>query len=722
MEEIFGIVERITFYNPTNGFTVLRLKTKEREDLLTVVGSFPLIQGGETMRLKGQWQCSEAHGRQFLMQSFELVIPYDLLGIQKYLGSGLISGIGEEYARRIIEKFGLKTLEVIDQKPEELLTISGIGKKRLEKIKNSWQEQKSIRDLLIFLQKHDITPTYAHKLYKAYGNQAITIIEENPYQLAHEITGIGFKTADLMAEKLGQNKTSSFRIDSGLIYVFFELAKEGHVCSPLHHFIAKAKLILEVDESLIEESIFRLKERGEIIEQIVEEDQEPYVWLRGYFRAETGIADELQRLMTSPSHLRTIDLEKAVDWVEKKLHLFLALEQKEAVKQALSEKVAILTGGPGTGKSTITKAILTIASQLTRHILLAAPTGKAAKRLSEITHRHAQTLHALLQFDFKDNSFKKNRLNPLTCDLIIIDEVSMIDTMLMYNLLQAIPKHASVLFVGDSNQLPSIGPGNVLKDLIDSALIAKTNLVKIFRQAEDSKIITNAHRINEGVFPDLAPAKDFLYFQADDPTVALENILSLTTKMLPEKYHFDPFDDIQVLSPMKRGPIGTENLNQLLQKALNETPEFLLYGGIKFAKGDKVMQIKNNYKKEIFNGDIGRILSIHNEEKSLLVLFDDKEVEYEFSDLDELTLAYAISIHKYQGSEAPCIVVPIHTSHYIMLQRNLLYTAVTRGKNCVALVGSPKAISIAIQNVKSRKRFTALAFHLKNVLEAVLKK
>lgn len=701
MDQIFGFVERITFYNPENGFTVAKLKTPKKNDLVTIVGTLPGIQPGESVRLLGEWQHNTTHGLQFAIKEYHIERPNDVVGIQKYLESGMVKGIGHVYAERIVKKFGEKTLEIIDQDPEQLLTLPGIGVKRVEKIRKCWHEQKAIREVMVFLQKYGVSPSFAQKIYKTYGDQTLQQIQENPYVLAREIRGIGFKTADTIAEKLGIPKDATQRMDAGIEYALLELADEGNTCYPLKELCEKTEELLQVDVT------FRI---DVLIEQQRIVKEEEHIWMKGLWLCEQGIARELRRLQNGKCRLRAVDQEKAVGWAEERLHIQLALQQKEAVKCSLTDKFHIITGGPGTGKSTITKAILAITEQLSREIILAAPTGRAAKRMSEITKREASTIHSLLQFDFGEKGFRRNKENPLACDLIVIDEASMIDTSLMYHLLKAIPDHARVLLVGDIHQLPSVGPGNVLKDLIASDKIPVTELTEIFRQAAGSRIITNAHRINRGEFPDLSSEKrgDFFFLKGEEPEEALEKIVTLVSERLPKFYHFNPIEDIQVLAPMKRGLIGTENLNRVLQQKLNPQSDALIQGAHRFGMSDKVMQIRNDYTKEVYNGDIGQISKIDREDEELTVTFDGRSVVYQFFELDALVLAYATSVHKYQGSECPCVVIPVHTTHFMMLHRNLLYTAVTRGKQLVVLVGTGKAIAIAVSNDGVKKRHTGL--------------
>lgn len=706
MDQIFGYIERITFQNPENGFTVARLKQPRKSDLTTIVGPLPGLSPGESVRLLGTWKTNPSHGVQFEVKQCHIEQPSDVIGIQKYLESGMVRGIGPVYAKRIVKRFGEKTLEVIDKTPERLANVEGIGKKRLEQIKKCWQEHRAIREVMVFLQKYSVSPAYAQKIYRIYGEETVERLKENPYTLATHIPGIGFRTADAIAFKLGFPKESEQRIDSGIDYVLSELAAEGHTCFAKTGLIEKAQEMLEVN--ITERLQFAIAE-----ERIIE--QGDLVWSKKLWLSEKGIERELERLMQGKSFLRRVDLQKAVKWVESQLKLTLADMQKEAVMLSLEEKIHIITGGPGTGKSTITNAILTITERLSPKIILAAPTGRAAKRMSEITQRPASTIHLLLKFDFQKGRFTKDRDDPLDCDLIILDEVSMIDTQLMYNLLKAIPSHARVIFVGDVNQLPSVGPGTVLQDLIESNKIPVTTLSKIYRQAQTSKIITNAHLINQGEFPDLSVNKegDFFFIKAEEPEEVTKTIVDLVCRRLRKRFH--PFDDIQVLAPMKRGGCGIDALNTILQEKLNPQKESLIIAGTRFSPGDKVMQIRNNYTKEVFNGDIGRLVKIDRETQEALVKFDQKIVPYTFQELDELVLAYATSIHKYQGSESPCVIIPVHPSHFMMLKRNLLYTGVTRGKKLVVLVGTGKAIGMAVTRNDAKSRTTGL-FHTEPIL------
>ncbi len=701
-EEIYGFVENIVF--ESDNFTVAKLKEPRKSELTCIVGPLPLIQPGETLRCKGLWKHHAQHGQQFEVRSFESKAPADVVGIQKYLESGMIRGIGPVYAERIVKKFGIDTLKVIDESPERLLDIEGIGDKRVELIQSCWQQQKAVRDVMIFLRAHGISPSYAQKIYKTYGEESIEKVRSDPYRLAKDIRGIGFKSADKIAKDLGIQTEAPVRIDAGIEHMLWELSNQGHTCFPEKELLSVSSEILGVNLDLVQARLTALCQEEKLLKE------GSLVWVRPLYLAEIGIARELKRITDSLSTLRAVQVDKALGWVEEKLHLKLAPAQKEAVSSCMKEKIHIITGGPGTGKSTITRAILAITEKLTQSIILAAPTGRAAKRMSEITKKKASTIHSLLEIDFKLGGFKRNKENPLVCDLIIIDEASMIDTLLMYHLLKAIPSQARVIFIGDIDQLPSVGPGNVLKDLIQSDKLSLTKLTQIFRQGASSRIVLNAHRINQGEFPDISyePRSDFNFIEKETPEEILETILELVSSKLSKSHRFHRFEDIQVLAPMKRGIIGIENLNIILQKNLNPSPTPLSRMGRTFHVGDKVMQIRNNYNKIIFNGDVGRITAIDLIEQTLTVAFDDKLINYEFSEMDELVLAYAVSIHKYQGSECPCIIIPVHTTHFKMLHRNLLYTGLTRGKKMVILIGTKKALVLAIKNDEVLKRYTGL--------------
>ncbi len=709
MEEIFGFVESVVFSGEESGFTVAKLKEPRKKDLTCIVGVLPGLRPGETLRCKGFWKHHPQYGVQFEVKEFETTAPSDLIGMQKYLESGLIKGIGPKYAERIVKTFGLETLHIIDETPDRLHEVKGLGKNRIDHIKHCWQDQRSIRSVMIFLRKHGLSPSLAHKIYKAYGDTSVAKICDNPFLLAREVKGIGFKTADTIAKNLGLPHNATSRIDAGILHVLWELANFGHTCFPLDVLVQEVRKALEIENALIQERIESLIKGKELI------TCEERISLPMLFYSERGIAIELKRLHQVKGSLRSIDTQKAIAWAEQKLGLAFAQEQKEAIATCFQEKIVLITGGPGTGKSTITKAILAIARYLTSDILLAAPTGKAAKRLSEITGMRAQTLHSLLEMDFQSGSFKKNHNNPLECALLIIDESSMIDVFLMHHALKALPSHAHCIFIGDVDQLPSVGPGAVLQDLIQGETLPVCRLKQIFRQGAGSRIVANAHAINQGIFPDLSLQweSDFHYVPAQEPEQIVETIIPLIKEELPKSHQFHPFDDIQVLTPMKRGIIGTENLNVQLQRVLNPSSHPLQHMGRSFHVGDKIMQISNNYEKGVFNGDVGKIVEISFDEQAVRCSFDGKVQEYNFFELDELQLAYAVSIHKYQGSECPCIIIPVHVSHFKLLFRKLLYTGLTRGKKRVIFVGTKQAIAIAIRNEEGLKRYTQLAMHLR---------
>lgn len=708
VEEIRGQIERVTFYNEESGYSVLRCKVPGRVDLVTVVGNIPNPVPGELLRIQGSWKQHPRYGEQFQSVFFTRLAPATLQGIRRYLGSGLVKGIGPVMADRIVERFGEKTLEVIERDPHRLLEVEGIGEKRVEQIGKAWEEQKEIRTVMLFLQSQGVSATYATKIYKQYGNDSVRVVRENPYRLASDVTGIGFLTADKIAFKLGFSKDSPLRAEAGILYVLNRLAEEGHVFFPKGPLIERCRQMLDIDEEQTEAAIDRVSGRGGIV---IDEEA---VYLAAFYQAEVGSARLLKRLLSSPKSLPELDPEMAIPALQKSLSFQLAERQVKALKMACSEKVMILTGGPGTGKTTIIRALLRLFSGLGVRALLAAPTGRAAKRMSEATGRQAKTLHRLLEYSSSRGGFQRNEENPLPCDLLIVDETSMVDIVLFYHLLKAVPPSATLVLVGDTHQLPSVGAGNVLGDLIASGAIPVIELNEIFRQARKSHIIVNAHRINEGKMPasngDLnGGLRDFYFIEEEDPEKVLSLILKLVLERIPSRFGFDPVDDIQVLSPMHRGIVGAENLNAELQKRLNPKGEEILRGSRAFRAGDKVMQIRNDYDREVFNGDIGRIVGIDKTEQEVRVRIDGREVVYDFGDLDELVHAYAVSVHKSQGSEYPAVVLPLLTQHYLLLQRNLLYTAVTRGRKLVVLVGTKKALAIAVRNDKMQKRFTRLA-------------
>ena len=715
-----GQIERITYTNPENGYTVAQMKVRGARQMVTVVGNLVDPVPGEVMELSGRWKVHPRFGEQFEVQTYRTTAPATVTGIRKYLGSGLIKGIGPVMAKRIVSRFGKETLEVIENAPERLAEIQGIGEKRIAMITAAWAEQKEIRAVMMFLQSHNVSSGYATKIFKHYGNQAIEVVSENPYQLATDIFGIGFLTADRIARSLGFEKDSSLRLRAGVLYVLHQMAEDGHVFYPYSQLLEKAGEMLEVEAYPLADAVSHMaRAKHVVMESLAAPEADTAVYLSKYYTCETGIAALLKRLLSTPKAIRAIDTDRALAWVQQRLAFTLAEKQAEAVSDAVRHKVMVITGGPGTGKTTIIRAVLQIFGKLAVNIRLAAPTGRAAKQMSEATGFPASTIHRMLSFNAKGGGFQKNADNPLDCDILIVDEASMIDTVLMYHLLKAVPHGATVILVGDVNQLPSVGAGNVLEDIIASGKVPVVRLNEIFRQARQSRIIVNAHRINQGYMPRIEPAaeagegSDFYFIEKEAPEAVLELILSLAESRIPKSFGFDPLADIQVLSPMHKGLVGAANLNRELQKRLNPGAEGVTQGAATFCEGDKVMQIRNNYDKGVFNGDIGRICGLDREARELRIDFDGRPIAYDFTELDELVLAYAVSVHKSQGSEYPVVIVPVVTQHYILLQRNLIYTAVTRGRQLVVVVGTKKAMAIGIKNNRTQHRYTRLDLRLK---------
>lgn len=725
MDHLRAVVERITYQNAENGYSVLRLRAKGYNDLITAVGNMADTHVGSVLTLQGQWKVDAKYGRQFSIESYEETLPATVYGIEKYLGSGLIKGIGPKYAKRIVQTFGADTLTVIEEEPDRLIEVPGIGWRRVEGIKKAWLDQKEIKNIMLFLQGHDVSTAHATKIYKAYGAQSIEVVQENPYRLADDIWGIGFKTADTIATKLGFEKDKYVRLRSGLLYTLNKLAEDGHCFGTRQQLLETGATLLEVDAALLSMTLDEMIRVGDVKissipsspaqEQQAEEtdSQAVAIYLPPFFFSEVGVENRLRTLFKAPASFTPSSHQESVGEVE------YDPVQLQAIETACSAKVMILTGGPGTGKSTTTMGIITAFSG--SRILLAAPTGRAAKRLSEVTGLEAKTIHRLLEFK-PPEGYKKNEESPLEGDVLIVDECSMVDIVLMYSLLRAMPDGMRLILVGDVDQLPSVGAGNVLRDVIDSGAFPVVRLTRIFRQAASSRIITNAHRINHGEYPDLSNGRgtDFFFQSVEEPEKAVTVITSLIRERLPRFYGIRP-QEIQLLTPMQRGVVGAANLNQVLQEALNpasppdkfgnSTPE-LRRGGYTFRPGDKVMQIRNDYDKEVFNGDIGTISSVNLEERMLSVLFDDRTVDYDVSELDELVLAYATTVHKAQGAEYPIVVMPVMMTHFVMLQRNLLYTGVTRAKKGLVLVGQKKAVAYCVRNVTVDKRNTLLAERL----------
>jgi len=728
LTELEGQIERLTYTNEETGYTVAKIKVSGYLEPITAVGNLVAPTPGAVLMMKGAWLEHPKFGRQFKVVAHRMKIPSSVEGIKKYLGSGLIAGIGPVMASRIVEKFGEETLEVIDLRTQELEEVEGIGRKRVQMIKKAWDEQADIREVMIFLQGHGVSSGYATKIFKRYGHNAISVLTENPYTLATDVHGIGFQMADRIAEKLGFEKTAPVRAEAGILYLLGQFSEEGHVYYPYELLIEKCREVLEVDREIIAEAFGRIAFEKRVLTEDINPDFEGFqanqksVYLPQFHRSETGIAYLLPGLFSSLKAIRKIDADKAIEWVQGQIRLELAPKQIDAVKRAISDKVMVITGGPGTGKTTIINAVIKIYGAVGARILLAAPTGRASKRMSEATGYPAKTIHRMLGYSFQKGGFQKNQARPLEVDVLILDEVSMVDTILMYHLLKAVPPEATVIMVGDVYQLPSVGAGSVLKDVIRSQGIPVVELKEIFRQAEESLIIVNAHKINNGRIPELKPDKnnleDFYFIEQDDPEQALKTIMELVCERIPRRFNLDPIDGIQVLSPMHKGVVGTESLNRSLQDALNPSKVRMVKGDRTFRLRDKVMQMRNNYEKEVFNGDIGRITSIDPENREVTITFEGTPIPYDFFDLDEVALAYAISVHKSQGSEYPAVVIPILSQHYILLQRNLIYTAVTRGKRLVIMVGSKRALAMGIKNDRIMRRYTYLCERLVESLKS----
>jgi exodeoxyribonuclease V alpha subunit len=714
-----GVLERIVFSNEENAWSVVRLTVPGQRDPVTAVGNLLGVQPGENLRLHGSWIQDPKYGRQFKVASYATVAPATLAGIEKYLGSGLIRGIGKGFAARLVQTFGLETLDVIENQPERLREVDGIGRQRSLAIQRAWEEQRDIKDVMVFLQSHGVSTHYAIKVYKAYGSSAVTVVRENPYRLATEIYGIGFKTADQIATAMGILPTAPQRIEAGTLHLLSEAADRGNVHLPRAQLLEEAGKLLGAEPWRVEQALTALAEAGQIaVEPLTAAPADPgeaAVSLKSLYTAENGIANRIRALLVQPQLPLEIDLDRALDWFEKHEQLALAAQQRQAIRSGLTRKVLVITGGPGTGKTTLVRGIVKILEKKGQKILLAAPTGRAAKRLAEATGGTASTLHRLLEFNAQTRGFDRNRDRPLSCDLLIVDEASMLDTVLAYHLLRAVPDGGRLILVGDVDQLPSVGPGRVLADLIRSDAVEVVRLTEIFRQAERSLIVVNAHRVNQGQMPVLESADsdgDFFFFERREPEEIVDTICQLVARRIPAGFKLDPVEQIQVLTPRNRGPLGTEALNARLRDLLNPEGPAVTRGGQTLRVGDKVMQIRNNYDLEVYNGDIGRIAAIDEEEHLVRVTMDGRDVVYDFASLDELVLSYACSIHKSQGSEYPCVVIPLHTTHYLMLQRNLLYTAVTRAKRLAILVGEERALRIAVGNRKVRTRFTRLAERL----------
>lgn len=742
MVKIRCVVERITYQNPENGYSVLKCRVKDYSDLVPVVGNLLDANVGSVLLAEGSWKVDAKYGRQFVAENWEETLPATVYGMEKYLGSGLIKGVGPKFAKRIVQKFGVDTFVVIEDNVELLIEVEGIGRKRVQRIAESWERQKEVKNIMVFLQEHQVSASFAAKIYKQYGNESIAVMKENPYKLADDIWGIGFKTADQIAEKLGFGRESYVRLRSGLMYTLSELSNDGHVYAEKRQLVDKASELLEASPETIVMTMDEMLRQEELIRErrIVKTDEAgnpiTAVYLPPFYYAETGVAGKLKKLALAPAGDRLYrkllearensgnpGLSVNVEAIQEKTGMIYDEIQADAIRQAAAAKVMVMTGGPGTGKTTTTHGIIAAYKAYGLKILLAAPTGRAAKRMTEATGLEARTIHRLLECK-PPEGYQKNEENPLEGDVLIVDECSMIDVLLMNSLLKAIPPAMRLVMVGDIDQLPCVGAGNVLRDMIDSGVFPVVRLTKIFRQAQTSRIIMNAHRINEGKLPDISNGKntDFFFMENEDAEETVRQIVELAGTKLPKYYHVEPAR-IQVLTPMQRGVVGATNLNLALQEALNPAEheiymrgrgevtvpkDCLRRSGFAFRMDDKVMQIKNNYDKEVFNGDIGVISSVNMEERTMKVDFDGRLIEYDVTELDELVHAYATTIHKSQGSEYPIVVMPILMNHYVMLQRNLIYTGITRAKKILVMVGTKKALSYAVRNVTVTKRNTLL--------------
>ncbi|WP_316354089.1 SF1B family DNA helicase RecD2 [Candidatus Trichorickettsia mobilis] len=709
-EHLAGTVERVTYHNPENGFVVLRIKIKNHKDIVTVIGNTPSISPGEYIKCSGIWQNDRIHGKQFKADFLKSLPPDTLEGIEKYLGSGLIKGIGAYFAKKLITAFGDKVFEVIETKPELLSSVDGIGVIRAQSICANWQDQKIIREIMIFLQSHGVGTTRATKIYKTYGEQAIEVVSKNPYQLAKDIRGIGFISADTIAANLGIARNSLIRATAGVAHLLLEATTNGHCGLPLATLIDSSQKLLDLESNLVELAIQTEITAGTLINDTINNIDS--IFLNTYYLYEKNIAKLLLALAKQNISWEEIDATKTIPWVEQQLNIELAQNQKEAITQALSTKVLVITGGPGTGKTTLVNAILKILLTNKLRIKLCAPTGRAAKRLSESTGFEALTIHRLLEIDHKYGGFKHNEQSTLPCDYLVIDETSMVDVSLFYSLLRALPQNVALLLVGDVDQLPSVGAGQVLNDIINSAAIPTVKLTEIFRQAASSNIITTAHRVNNGIIPNLQFTKeesDFYFIEAEQGDDITNKIINLVKERIPKKFNLHPVNDIQILCPMQRGGVGVRSLNIELQQALNPNYNsgIVKFGQI-FSLGDKIMQTENNYDKETYNGDIGIINNINEQEQEVTINFYNRNVIYDYTDLDQITLAYATTIHKSQGSEYPAVIIPLTMQSFMMLKRNLIYTAITRGKKLVIIIGEKKALAIAVKDNKTLRRYSKL--------------
>ncbi len=724
LEEMQGVVERLTYHSAESGYSVARFKVPGNQDLVTIVGSFPNIQAGQTLQLTGIWRDHPKYGSQFQVTQYRELKPATLTGIEKYLGSGLIKGVGPVTAKRIVAHFGLETLDIIENKIERLIEVPGIAKKRVKMIQTAWETQRSIKEVMVFLQGHGVSTTYAVKIYKQYQDKAIETVTQNPYQLATDIYGIGFVTADAIARNLGVPPDSEFRYRAGIVHVLGEAASDGHCFLPHTELVERVVERLSLQEhqpepKVVIELVFQMGMEEQLLVIEGSRQHQFICYQPAFYQSEQNLATRLFQLSRRPL---TVDLPRVRTWIDRFTQaagMQLSGEQQQAVEMAASQRVLILTGGPGVGKTFVSRTIVALWKAMGKTIALASPTGRAAQRLSEVTGREAKTIHRLLEFDPRSMSFKRNQEDPIPAQAILVDEASMLDLFLAHSLLKAISLDAQLLLVGDIDQLPSVGPGNVLRDLIASEQVPVVRLTQVFRQAQTSAIVSNAHRINQGEYPvaqsvSPTPSEDCLWWAAPEPEQGIQAIQELITDLFP-RWGFNPAQDVQVLCPMTRGEVGTRNLNAVLQQLINppssDKAELVRFG-MTLRVGDRVIQQKNDYNREVFNGDLGVIVAIDPEEQEITVQFDQREVTYDYADLNELTLAWAVTIHKSQGSEYPVVVLPMFMQSYIMLSRNLLYTGLTRAKKLAILVGPKKAIGLAVRQVKDQERYTLLARRL----------
>jgi len=714
-----GELERVTYFNAENHYTVAKLKTSKTNSIVTIIGNMSSVKAGQFLKMEGTWEIHPKYGQQFKISSYKETLPATIDGIKKYLKSGIVKGIGPSTADKMVNHFKAEVFEIIEKYPEKLLEIEGIGEAKAALICNAWNYNHAARNLMQLLQEAGVKTSYCAKMLKQYGTDAVDIIRNDPYRLPLDIPDIGFYLADRIAMNLGVPSDDPMRVKACVINMMQQFINEGHVFIYEHQLVEHCQRLYQLGFDIIEYSIEKLAaEKKLVIENALDSSENRVIYLTELHEAENGISNRLKALMSVPVTPSSIDTERISTEVQKQLAIVLSKEQIDALEQILSHQVAIITGGPGTGKTTLIRSINAIFEVLGKKVLLAAPTGRAARRLSEVTLRNATTIHRMLGVNFQDGLFSKNRDNPLDADAVIIDEASMLETLLMFHLINAIPMSAVLVLVGDVYQLPSIGPGNVLSDMIKSGQAPAFYLKKIFRQAHQSPIIMNAHRIRNGELPVLKPMDDserlseFYFLEQDDPNRVVSNIVELCTNIIPEAFSFDPMHDVQVLTPMHKGLVGTTHLNQVLQKELNPNPVMVETTGTAFKVGDKVMHLKNNYQKDVFNGDIGTINAVDIKESVFSVDYYGRTVDYDFTETDEVSLAYAISVHKSQGSEYPAVILPIMIQHYVLLQRNLLYTAITRGKSLVIIIGTKKALTVALKNDKPKKRLSGLAFRL----------